>query len=144
MLLQSVVAELDRHLARLFALREIVAGLENTPAAIRNLPISLPVLSKSETDPTIAPKSLIKLRKVKILQHASSPKKKVTVNLGPLVMSRSIPAGPVVVSPRQLAEERERRQMTQTQTAIVLTDAPMDLEEMSRSLSVRWFIGPVQ
>ena len=144
MLLQSIVLEIDRHLNRLVALRKIVASLKKTPAVVRNLPVDLPTPLQAEPASLGAPKRSITPRRRQSPRKTPSVRK-ISPEVGPLVLSSSIPAGPVVVSPRQLQEERERRVAMGAQTAVA--DLPVkgvDLDEMSRSLSARWFMGSVQ
>lgn len=148
MLLQSIIVELDRHLERLLALRAIVVNLEKTPEAVRTLAVSLPKHWKTEPAPNVPAKRLKKSRRPKNPRRVTSSKKVVVQATGPLVMGRFIPTGPVVVLPRQLMEERDRRLAMQTQTAVAVATAPTeeaaDLDEMSRSLSARWFMGSAQ
>lgn len=147
MLLRSIVLELDRHLDRLLALRKIIASLEKTPVAPCKVPITFHSLLTAEAAPHQVAKRFIKLRKPKSLHKAPAPKNKVVPEIAPLVMSRSIPAGPVVVSRRQLEEERQRRLTPQTQTVPAVADAlaeTVDLDQLSRTLSARWFMGSVQ
>ena len=147
MLLRSIVLDLDRHLDRLLALRKIIADLEETPTTVRNLPVDSPRMLNPEPAPPKVPKRILKPRKPRSLREEPTPKKKLIPEIDLLVMSRSIPTGPVMVSRRQLEEERQRRLTPQTQTVLVVADAlaeTVDLDRMSRTLSARWFIGSVQ
>jgi hypothetical protein len=111
MLLQSIVQELDCELARLERLRSIVAGLSRTPAFVRRLTQSV------ETVPISAKVSVpLGKRPGRPRRTEASPRIARAVKPEPepaeRALARSIPAGPVVINPARLAEERARRQQS--------------------------------
>ena len=137
-LLQSILAELDRELARLHALRSIVASLRRTPAAVGQhlVPVIPPATTPLAEHPEPNRKTRVvagRPRGVRVPKPTSEPR----------ALAMNVPSGPVVVNPARLAEERARRREDREVEAASEADASsqQDLDAMSRSLAARWNTG---
>jgi hypothetical protein len=107
MLLQFIVQEFDRELDRLDQLRRIVISLSRTPVSMRKLTLA------AEEAPTLpetpGPQARRRTRSRK--REATSRVQRM-VNLpepATRAFARSVPVGPVVINPGQLAREQEQR-----------------------------------
>ena len=138
-LLQSIVEEFDRELARLQALRSIVSGLSRTSRAVARL-VSLPELAAEPAERVVSPVSParqvipIRRRRADAGQPRGRREPKVESVAEPRALAARVPLGPVVFNPDRLAEERARRAEN---TQIAAEPAP-DLDALSRHLAVRW------
>ena len=145
MLLQFIVAELDRELYRLHAIRKIVAGLSLTSAVLRpytalTLTPEMPVLQAPMLETPRRP------RKSRAdLGQRPRPKPQETPS-AVRALATQVPAGPVVFNPARLAEERARREETRAaETAAAATlSADQDMDALTRDLAARWSTGLVQ
>ena len=111
-LLQSIIEELDRELVRLQSLRSIVASLNRTPKAVARLTSSLLAVTSHEQSiaiPVEQPKPL-RCRRAVAGKPRERPARKPSVVSEPRAFATSIPSGPVVFNPRQLAEEKAKRE----------------------------------
>lgn len=149
-LLQSIVEEVDRELARLQSLRSIVAGLSRSPEVVAGL-ISSPVVLPKREAPAASSALAIRQPKPprKTRADAGKPRERRSAKprsvSEPHAFAATIPSGPVVFNPVRLAEEKTKRE--QAQDAPVNTEpdrSSEDLDELSRSLAARWSTGMAQ
>ena len=150
-LLQSIVEEFDRELARLHALRSIVAGLSRTSEAVARLissPASLmdqtalaaPVATQAEEKP--GPPRKLRADEGKPRERRAA---KSRIIEQARAFAAAIPSGPVVINPTRLAEEKVRREQSRkVQATVEPVQAAEGLDALSRSLAARWSTGMVQ
>lgn len=140
MLLQFIVAELDRELYRLHEIRKIVAGLSRTPAVVRRYTA---VTLNPETPVLETPRRPRKPRAD--VGQRRGPKPRETPS-AVRALAAQVPAGPVVFNPARLAEERARREENRAaETAAATTlSAEQDMDALTRDLAARWSTGLVQ
>lgn len=150
-LLQSIVGELDRELARLRDLRELVAELGQMLAVVAQISSS-PVMAPTSSESVLAA--------VLPLAQAAKPARRTRADAGkprgrrtpkssspaePRALSRSVPSGPVVFTASQLAEEKAKCEQAKESQVTAAPDTSLeDLDALGRSLSARWSTGLVQ
>ena len=138
-LLQSIVGEFDRELARLHALRSIVAGLTRTPALITRYVEPAVAAVAPSIEPTKPPRETGAVAGRP--RERRTPKASVSV---PGALAKVVPSGPVLVTSDQLAEQKSKREQGREELAAAAPAPPEDLDALSRSLAARWSTGPIQ
>ena len=143
MLLQSVVAELDRELSRLHTLRSIVAGLSRTPKAVAQL-VSYPVARvKQDVIESVTTGSEQSKPQRKARADAGQPRgrrpRKPEVTTESRAFAAAIPSGPVLFNPTRLAEEKARREQGKEAPRLAdVVQPPEDLDALARSMAAQW------
>lgn len=155
MLLQSILDQFDEELARLFALRTIIADLA-TPLptepeyAAEDPPLeafepSFPV-SSHEREAVAKPTPMVAVEgKTRLPRRSRRPARILKLQAEKTQPVKPLPSGPVVVSAAQLERERAlRNPRPLTANTSPAADAPQrDLhpESAARLLSARWLAG---
>lgn len=139
-LLQSIVAELDRELNRLYEIRKVVVSLSRTPAIVTRYTVPA---AEPETPPTESHKPVRRPRADAGQRPGPRTQKALK---GERALSATVPSGPVVFNPTRLAEERARRQEKRemSPTPLPASETPEDLDALSRNLAARWNTGLIQ
>ena len=145
MLLQHIIGQLDAELARLAALRKIVAGLEKAnPVISQIIPKATDdreQLAPAATDEVVNTE-VLPARRVRAARVPSERRSRRAPAAETTALGRAIPGGPVVVSAEALARERATRVAT-TRTSAEQNKAPHEnAETLTRNLSARWLSGP--
>ena len=163
MLLRHIVEQLDAELDRLKALRRIVAGLQSAPflpetpdaRAREQRTVEGPQKIHDGGEPAaLVAASAATYRTVSsVRRRISRPGGSQTSATPPLsvpaeqrALTSAIPAGPVVVSAKALAQERAVRQSLHAEresTGDTGMQTPEDPESVARNLALRWLRTPV-
>ena len=150
-LLQSIVEQFDRELARLHALRAIVAGLSRTsetvarfvssPASLKGqIVLAAPAAPQAEEKP--GPPRDLRAHRGKLREQRADKSRNFEQARA---FAATIPSGPVVISPKRLAEEKvQRGQSREAQATVTPMQETEDLDALSQSLAARWSTGMAQ
>ena len=134
MLLQSIVAELDRELDRLQALRSIVADLRRTSAVVRRL---TEPAAESPAQPAAAASPKLGRRPRSDAGQRRGPRTRKPVP-DERALAATVPSGPVVFYPGRKVALAAEPVTVMPEPVVIPEHTPEQLDAESRALAARW------
>lgn len=146
MLLQRIITELDAELDRLQRLRSIVAQIPKPALALTETPeplapAGLPISPLQNPAPVQQPPAPVRDRGRQLVTGVVRRARRERPT-EPTALTSAIPAGPVIVSPKDLAREMDQRAKARvTVIAAKQPDESANVEALSRDLTAKWLSG---
>lgn len=146
-MLQRIIAELDAELDRLQKLRNIVATLPKPAVAIMErseppVPGAVPALEAQNAEPVQEPAAPARMRRARLGMRVPRRARRERP-AEPTALTSAIPAGPVIVSPKDLAREMDLRAKARvTVMPSKPADETVNVDALSRDLTAKWLSGP--